>query len=254
MAGKPIVVANWKMHPATRADAKLLFAATKRIAEKQPSASIIVAPPSLYLSELARGYRGRALNFAAQHAREGDVGAFTGDISMAQVKDGHARYVLVGHAERRAAGESDEDTRKQIVSALANGLLPILCVGERQRDSGGEHLLFVKAQLRTALFDVDEKTVARVIIAYEPVWAIGAPEAMSPRQMHEMVIFIRKTIVEMRGAGGHNVKVLYGGAIDDTTAHGMVAEGDVSGLLVGRASTDAKEFSLLISSLSNKRS
>ena len=253
MARKTIIVANWKMHPRARAEAKAMLSATKKIAERAPGAAIIVAPPSIYLSELPGTSSGKKIQFAAQHAHAGDIGAYTGEISMAQVKDAKARYVLVGHAERRAAGESDEDTRMQVASALLYGLTPIICVGERERNSRGEHLLFIRAQLRAAFTDVADTMVQKCIVAYEPIWAIGASEAMPPRQMHEMAIFIRKTIHELRGERGQDLKVLYGGAVDDSNARSMLSEGDVAGLLVGRASTNAEEFAALIRAITTKK-
>ena len=253
MAGKPIIVANWKMHPRARTEAKSLLAATRKIGERSPNVSIIVAPPAIYLHDLTGTYTGKKINFAAQHAHEGDVGAYTGEVSMAQVKDGKARFVLVGHAERRAAGESDDDTRAQVASALSYKLTPIICVGERERSPKGEHLLFVRAQLRAAFTDVADTDVLKCIVAYEPVWAIGATGAMPARQMHEMAIFIRKTLVELRGERGQDLKVLYGGAVDESNARSMLAEGDVAGLLVGRASTDGEEFAALIRAITIKQ-
>src|SRR3989338_419872 len=172
---------------------------------------------------------------------------------MAQVRDTKARFVLVGHAERRAAGEGDDDTRVQAASALSLSLTPIVCVGERERSAAGEHLLFVRSQLRAAFGDVAYEMVQKCIVAYEPIWAIGASEAMPPRQMHEMAIFIRKTIHELRGERGQDLKVLYGGAVDDSNARSMLSEGDVAGLLVGRASTNAEEFAALIRAITTKK-
>jgi triosephosphate isomerase len=243
---KSIVVANWKMNPATFREAEKLFAATKKAAEAAPSVSLILAPPSIYLRELATQYKGRRIQFAAQTIHPGAGGSFTGEISLAQVKDAKARYALVGHAERRALGETNEDTRLKVASALAQKMTPILCVGEQKRDGSGEHFTFVRDQLRAGFFDIAPTGVARVIVAYEPVWAIGADQPMPPREMHEMSIFIRKTIVEFRGQKGHNVSILYGGAIDEGNAAAMLQDGDVTGLLVGRASTDAEEFSRLL--------
>ena len=249
MAGKFVVVANWKMHPATLREARRLFEATKKIAEKAPRASIIVAPSSIHLAPLAAGYKGKRVEFAAQNAHEGEVGAFTGDISVAQAKDAKARYLLVGHAERREAGETNDETRLTVASALSYGLTPILCVGEHARSASGEHFTFVRDQLKAGFQSVEPSAVAKTLVAYEPVWAIGSEEAMSPRAMHEMAIFIRKTIVELHGAKGHAVKILYGGAISEHNASAMLLYGDVAGLLVGRASIDPKEFALLIESI-----
>ncbi len=249
MAAKYIVVANWKMHPSTLREARKLFDATRKIAEKASKVSTILAPSSLHLLPLSSEYKGKKLQFAAQNAREGDEGAFTGDISVGQVEDSKAEYLLVGHAERRERGETNDDTRQKVASALAHGLTPILCVGERVRSASGEHFTFVREQLKAGFQSVDPNTAHKVMVAYEPVWAIGSEEAMSPRSMHEMAIFIRKTIVELHGAKGEKLKILYGGAVNQENAAHMLLYGDVVGLLVGRASVDPKEFALLIESV-----
>ena len=129
-------------------------------------------------------------------------------------------------------------------------MTPILCVGETSRDVSGEHFNLIKEQLRIALTDVPPAKVSQVIIAYEPVWAIGATRAMEPRDMHEMSIFIRKSVVELHGKEGMNMKILYGGSIDETNAVGMLRDGDVGGFLIGRASIEAEKFALLVHALS----
>jgi triosephosphate isomerase len=246
---RSLVVANWKMHPQTFAQAKALFTATKKAVEAAPSVELIVAPPSLYLHELAASYRGKKIQFAAQNAHFDKSGAYTGEISLPQVHDAGARSVLIGHAERRAFGETNDDTRKKVTEALALKLTPILCVGEAQRNQQGEHFAFVKEQLRAGFSEVAPSALSRVVVAYEPVWAIGAVNAMEPRQMHEMAIFIRKSIVEAYGEKGHSVKILYGGAVDAENAGTMLTEGDVVGLLVGRVSTDALAFKNLLTTI-----
>ena len=248
---KSIVVANWKMNPLTVREARALFIATKKAADSARDVRIIVAPPSLYLYELAASYRGKRVQFAAQDARAEIEGAHTGEVSLTQVKDAGAQLVLIGHAERRANGETNEDTHRKMNEALRLKLSPVLCIGEHERTDAGEHFAFVKAQLLTAFSDVAPAAFARILIAYEPVWAIGATSAMSPRDMHEMAIFIRKTIVEAYGARGHTIKILYGGAVDAENAPHMLSDGDVDGLLVGRVSTDAKAFSTLLSAIQN---
>lgn len=246
---KAIVVANWKMHPASFREAKRLLEVTKRATERAHGVSVIIAPPSIFLRELRKVSHGKKISFAAQSAHFENVGAHTGEISMHQVKDARVPYVLIGHAERRAAGESNEDTRKKIVSALANGITPILCVGEKERSHSGEHFTTIRDQLRTAFMDVQPQKVSRVLIAYEPVWAIGAQTAMSPRDMHEMAIFIRKTIVELHGEAGHALTILYGGSVEEKNAGDMVRHGDVKGLLVGRASEEAVRMIALLQAL-----
>jgi triosephosphate isomerase len=246
---RSIVVANWKMNPQTMREAKRLFEATRRAAESAKNVSIIVAPPSIFLRELSTNYKGKKLSFAAQNAHFQKDGAYTGEISMIQVKDSKASGVIIGHAERRGMGETNEETRAKVNAALAAKLAPIFCIGEHKRSGSGEHFLFVKEQLRAGLQDVVPGNLGKIVIAYEPVWAIGATEAMSPRQMHEMAIFIRKSLVGSHGEKGMKAKILYGGSIDETNAREMLVEGDVQGLLVGRASTDAERFTTLIRSL-----
>lgn len=246
---KSIVVANWKMNPQTMREAKKLFEATRKAAEGVKSVSVVIAPPSVFLRELSMGYKGKRLSFAAQNAYFQKEGAYTGEVSMPEVKDAKASAILIGHAERRAMGETNGETRAKVNMALSQKLQPIFCIGEHQRSGSGEHFLFVKEQLKTGLQDVVPGNINKIIIAYEPVWAIGATQPMSSRQMHEMAIFIRKTVVGSHGEKGLKMKILYGGSIDETNAREMVVEGDVQGLLVGRASTDAQKFAELIKSL-----
>ncbi|HEY4487346.1 MAG TPA: triose-phosphate isomerase family protein [Candidatus Paceibacterota bacterium] len=249
MAAKYIVVANWKMNPMTLRDAKKLFQMTKKMADAASNMSIIVAPPAIYLQPLTALYKGQKVQFAGQSAHEAASGPFTGEISIAQVKNAKARFLLVGHAERREHGETNEDTARKVSAALKEGIIPILCVGEARREQSGSHFTFVREQLRAALQSVEQNAVTKIIVAYEPVWAIGSEEAMSPRAMHEMAIFIRKTIVEMHGAKGYGVKILYGGAVSEKNAGAMLKEGDVVGLLVGRASINPKELAALLTAI-----
>jgi triosephosphate isomerase len=248
---KSLIVANWKMNPPSMREAKKLLEATKKAADRVSGVTVIVAPPSLYLRELRASYKGKKILFAAQNAHSDAAGAHTGDISMPQVKDAHATYVIIGHAERRALGETNEITCKKIAAALANGLTPIFCVGEAKRGESGEYFDFVRAQVREGLANTPTAKISRIIIAYEPIWAIGATVAMSPRDMHEMAIFIRKTIVDMHGPAGHSIKILYGGSIEEKNAPEMLRGGDVDGLLVGRASTETDRVTLLLQAIGN---
>lgn len=245
---KAVVVANWKMHPQTFKDAKKLFDGTKKAIEPLKSVSVIVAPPAVFVRELAKGYRGR-IAFATQGARAESEGAFTGDVSLAQMKDARCTHAIVGHAERRAKGETNEDVAAQLKQALALGLSPILCVGEKERSVDGRHFAFIKEELRSALAGVKPADIKKMLIAYEPVWAIGAAKPMTPRDMHEMSIFIRKCVVESVGEPGMDIRILYGGAIDQNTARPMIEHGDVHGLLVGRASVDIGIFTAMLESL-----
>lgn len=244
---KSIVVANWKMNPGTFREAKKLFDATRKAADAAKSVAVIVAPPMLYLRDLLIAYKGKRISFAAQNVHSEAAGSFTGEISAPQLKDARVSYAIIGHAERRAMGESNLDANKKVLAALGAGVTPILCIGEKSRSQTGDHFVYVRDQILDGLTSVPPQKLSKVLIAYEPVWAIGAEKPMSPEAMHEMAIFIRKTIVESMGQGGMTVKMLYGGSIDEHSAADMLQNGDVSGLLIGRASTDSKKIAALLS-------
>jgi triosephosphate isomerase len=248
---KSLLVANWKMNPPTFKEAKKLFEATKKAADTAKSVSIVVAPPAIYVRELRASYRGKRIAFGVQNAHFEAKGSYTGEISMAEAKDAGAAYVIIGHAERRAMGETNDDTRQKVAAAIARSLLPILCVGEVVRKQEGEHFDFIKEQLKAGFADVLVAKIPRIVIAYEPVWAIGAEAAMNPRDMHEMAIFIRKTIVGLYGEKGMGVKILYGGSVDETNASDMLTNGDIAGLLVGRASADPEKLTTLVRAIKN---
>ena len=247
---KALIIANWKMNPRTFAEAKKLFEATKKIADKARGITLVVAPPVAFLREIRASYRGKKIVFGAQNTHNELYGSYTGETSTPQVMDAGASWVLIGHAERRDMGETDMDIQKKVATALAVKMTPVLCVGEKTRSiSGGEHFEYIKEQLRVGFKNVPTSKLGKVVIAYEPVWAIGADEAMNPHDMHEMAIFIRKTLFEIYGKPGMSAKILYGGSVDEKNAPVMLRDGDVDGLLVGRASVDAKQFTLLVQAI-----
>lgn len=243
------MVLNWKMNPATEKEALSLFLSTKKITEKIKDVHVIVAPPAVFLSKIDSTYKGKKISFAVQSARAEASGPYTGSIALSQAASVGARYAIIGHAERRAAGETNEDTRAQVVSAYALSMTPILCVGEKTRTPDNDHLQFIREQLRVGCTDVPATKIASIIIAYEPVWAIGATKPMAPHEMHEMAVFIRKTLHELYGPRAMNAPILYGGSIDEVSAPSMLTLGDVKGLLVGRASIDVAKLQALMESI-----
>ncbi len=246
---KALIVANWKMNPPTFREAKKLLEDTKRAAEKY-HVSVVVAPPAIFVRELAARSRGKRVLFATQHAHADESGAHTGEISISQAQDAKVSYVLIGHAERRAQGETNADTKKKVAATCMLGLTPVLCVGEIERGQSGEYFNYISEQLRTALSDLSPAQLLRTLIVYEPLWIIGTDRTMSPHEMHQMSIYIRKTIVEMYGDIGHKMKILYGGSLNATNTPAMLIGGDIHGLLLGRASVDAIEFTKLLKAVS----
>ena len=237
------------MLPATAQEAKKLFDATKKAANTLKNVDVVVVPPSIFLRDISVSYRGKKVAFGLQDVHWEKMGAYTGSISLMQGLDAHASYALVGHSERRAAGETNDETRKKVAAALAAKVTPILCVGEKTRSSNGEHFDFIKEELQAGFKDVDASRISKVIVAYEPIWAIGKETTMSPREMHEMTIFIHKVIAGMHGNGALSIKILYGGAVTEANAVPMVTEGNVYGLLVGHVSTEAKRFGELLAAV-----
>ena len=248
---KVLVVANWKMNPSTFREAKKLFEATKKAVAKMRSVSVVIAPPAIYLRELAALNRSGKIALGMQHAHCAPDGAHTGDISLAQAHDAKATYCIIGHAERRALGETNNDTRQKVAAALAAKITPVLCVGEEVRTPSGDYFEVVREQLRVALKDVPANKLSKVVVVYEPIWTVGKDTTMNPRDMHEMSIFLRKVAVEAYGEEGHNLTILYGGSVDASNAAAMLSEGDVKGFLVGRASLDAPKFARLLSVIAN---
>lgn len=244
---KALIIGNWKIYPKSAKEAKKVFDATKKAIESAKSVTLVVAPPTMYLRELIAGYRGKKVSFACQHVQsDPEGGAYTGDVSIVQAKDAGASYVIVGHSERRAQGETNAEVQKKVAALIAARLTPVVCVGESSRTTEGDYFGFVREQIRAAFALVPRDKVNKVIVAYEPVWAIGGETAMSPRDMHEMAIFIRKTIAEACGIDGLSVKIIYGGSVNENNAVAMLKEGDVVGLLPGHVSVDPVRFAALL--------
>lgn len=241
MKRKTIIAGNWKMNPGTRDEARAIFLATRRAIEKNDNVTAIVCPPLLYVRELAGLAKGRKRLFVgAQNCFFETQGAYTGEVSAGQLADNGARYVIVGHSERRVMGETDEVINKKIKVAIKAGLTPIVCVGEKERDSDGHYLSFIQQSLNTLLMGIAGVDLDQIIIAYEPVWAIGKSEkdAMKTHDLHEMAIFIRKTLAKPYGTtAAFKLPILYGGSVGPSTVREHLEAG-VQGLLVGRASAD----------------
>lgn len=237
------------MYPQSLRTAQHLVSATKKVLRTARGMQVVIVPPAVFLRDLSKGARSAKLLYGAQQAHFEKEGAFTGEVSMGMVRDAGASYVLVGHSERRTAGESVADTRKQVAAALAVGLKPILCVGEQVRDDNGDYLQGFAEQLLQGLADVPKNRIKDVLIAYEPVWAIGGEQAMEPNSIHEVVLYIRKTLMEPFGKAALSIPILYGGSVTEESAHGILTEGEVQGLLVGHVSVDSDRFSTLLHSL-----
>ena len=250
---KKLVIGNWKMNPATVAHAKRIIVATKKTARILEHTSVVMCPPFPFITyALPRGG-------AAGHAKDPKVGAqdvsfeeagpFTGDVSVAMLADMGLSYVIVGHSERRKTGETNDIVARKAIAAAAGGLVAVVCVGEETRDTDGAYLDFIKEQIKSSLVGFSRKAVTdgKLVIAYEPIWAIGAKDAMTPGAIHEIGIFIKKVLSDIYGQDeATTVLILYGGSVNFRNAADIIAMGDVDGLLVGRESVNQPGFSELL--------
>lgn len=238
---KKLIVGNWKMFPERVEDAKKIVADVRRAIPKIRKTNVVLCPPHIYIP-LFSGIKKGALHLGAQDTNELPSGSLTGEVSISQIEQFNVDYVIVGHSERRKMGESDDLISKKVKAVVDYGMIAILCVGEESRDHNGDYLDFVRNQISVGLKSVEKKDLNKIVVAYEPIWAIGAKEAMQPRDVHEMGIFVRKVLRDIFGDYAKDVPVLYGGAADKFNADSIVREGEVSGLLVGRQSLASKDF------------
>lgn len=254
MPSRKLFVANWKMNPVSHDEARKLFLASRKVSDKFTKVEVVLCPPAVFLGrlgDLAR--KSKRLSLGAQDVFWESEGSFTGELSPIMFQDLGARYAIVGHSERRALGETDEVVNRKILACLRAGLQTILCVGEKIRDSEAEYLGFVRGQLQVALNKVLRTDLPSLVIAYEPVWAIGknSSGAITSRDLHVMSIFLRKTLSEIYDrASAEQVRLLYGGSVSPENVAALVSEGEVDGLLVGRESRKPESLPAIFEALS----
>lgn len=244
MRKKKVIVGNWKMNPASGKEAAGIFSAVKKTSASLKKTETIVCPPFVYLSDLSK-QKGKCF-LGAQDVFWKDKGSFTGEISPAMLKSMSVSHIIVGHSERRAMGESNEIISRKVSAATAAGLLAILCVGENERADEVSHLNFVSRQIKESLAGFPAKFSDKIIVAYEPVWAIGenSKGPASPEDALEMSIFIKKVLTEIFGKKkAETTTILYGGSVDAGNAREFLEKGAMDGLLVGRESLNPKGFS-----------
>ena len=249
---KKLIVGNWKMNPQSRDLACQLAKDIKRSSVKLRGAGIVICPPVVYLRDVMDAFGKGKTALGAQDIFWEESGAYTGEISASMLKDSGARFVIIGHSERRALGETDEMINKKIKTALKNNIVPIVCVGERERDSHGYYMAAVKRQTEHAFLGVPGTALKNIVVDYEPVWAVGNKdfETPIPHDAVEMAIFVRKTLADSYGAKKvGDLRVLYGGSVNAKNAGEFLREKEIAGLLVGRESLDAKKFMAIVNSI-----
>ena len=252
---KKIIIANWKMNPFSAKEAEYILNGVKKTAAKLKKTQTVICPPFIYFNNLRKIIgKSTILFLGAQNSFWEIEGAFTGEVSPEMIKNSGGSYVILGHSERRALGESDEIVSKKTVVCLKTGLKTVVCIGEKVRDEQGDYLAFLKNEIRNSLNKVQKRFLRNLIIAYEPIWAIGKKdaEAMLPADIHETVIYIKKVLSEIYGQeSALAVPILYGGSVGGKNAGEIIKDGGVNGLLVGHQSLKPENFNEILRSVEN---
>jgi triosephosphate isomerase (TIM) len=242
----PYIAANWKMHKTVAEAVAFVDALLPRIAATQHD--VVICPPFTALGAVVERRYGTAVRVAAQNMHEEESGACTGEISPPMLVELDVDAVLLGHSERRQLfGETDEALARKVPAALAAGLEPILCVGESEeaRDAGQTEAV-LEGQLHADLAGVGSTDLAGVVIAYEPIWAIGTGRTATPDQAQEAIALIRARIESRSAEAAAAVRILYGGSVKPANASELITQPDVDGALVGGASLDPGDFAAIV--------
>ena len=249
---RTIVIANWKMNPQSQKEAEVLFRAILK-GKNFRKIDVVVCPPLLYIEKFKK--ISSKIIFGAQNIFYEKQGPFTGEISAGMLKDFGVKYVIIGHSERRNLGETNQDVNKKIKMALAFGLKPVICIGEIKRDESHEYFNTIKNQIEECLTGLNKNMVSKIIIAYEPVWALSTTtdhKDATALDSYEMSIFIKKIISDKFNLKKIMPRIIYGGSVDDKNCADFLINGGVSGVLVGGASLNADKFSKIINIAKDK--
>jgi triosephosphate isomerase len=249
---RPILTANWKLHKLRDETRTFVHDLNARLSaifgDHLQSVEIVIAPPFTALAEALLSLAGSPIGLAAQTVSAEASGAFTGEISAAMLADAGCRYCLIGHSERRQLfGETDEDVARKAAALLAAGVRPIVCVGETlaERESD-ETERTVERQLEVGLAKIPAAKATEVVVAYEPVWAIGTGLTATPEQAQRAHRFIRETLAHRFGTDAESIRIQYGGSVNAQNIAGLMAQPDIDGALVGGASLDPDSFAAIV--------
>lgn len=242
---KNIVAGNWKMNKTLQEGLTLAKGIEAALAGKKVNCDVIIGTPFIHLASVAQAIDTAKIGVAAENSADKASGAYTGEVSAAMVASTGAKYVILGHSERRAYyHETPEILKEKVLLALANNLTPIFCIGEvLEEREAGKHFDVVKAQIEGSLFNLPAEEFGKIILAYEPVWAIGTGKTATAAQAQEMHAFIRQTLAEKYGKEvAENCSILYGGSCKPSNAKELFANPDVDGGLIGGAALEVESF------------
>jgi triosephosphate isomerase len=243
----PLIAGNWKMHRTSAETEAFLDELLPRLPDRD-DVEVVVCPPFTSLAVAVDRTRESAVKVYAQTMHERDSGAFTGEISAPMLVEAGVDGVVLGHSERRTHyGENDRALQQKVPRALAAGLVPILCVGETEEErEAGETQRRLRHQVQEDLEKVETDRIAEVVIAYEPIWAIGTGKVATPDQAQEAIAFVRALVGDRSREAAERVRILYGGSVSADNAAELLALPDVDGALVGGASLEAESFAAIV--------
>ena len=242
-----LVIGNWKLNPSSLSDSNKLVEGISKKYKAKEAVIVAVAPPFVYLTEVAKKIGRKAIFLAAQDVSTEPLGPFTGEVSAAQLRDLKMEYVIIGHSERRAMGETDEQVQKKMLLALKYKLTPVVCIGERERDGQGNFYTFVEKQVKSLTSVLSATEIKKIVIAYEPIWAIGTGKTATAADVKEMQLFLFTVLTKIYDKiTAQKVTLLYGGSVKPDNARELHMEGGMGGFLVGGASLKANDFLAII--------
>jgi len=246
---KNIVAGNWKMNKTLQEGVALATELKDALANAKPNCEVIIGTPFIHLATVSELLKDSVIKVSAENCADKVSGAYTGEVSAAMVKSTGAEYCILGHSERRAYyGETYEILKEKVQLALANDLKPIFCIGEvkEEREAGKQNEV-VKAQLEGSVFNLSAEDFGKIVLAYEPVWAIGTGLTATPEQAQEIHAYIRGLVAEKYGNEvADNCTILYGGSCNAKNAAGLFVNPDIDGGLIGGASLKAEDFKAII--------
>ncbi len=250
---RPFVAANWKMYKTPQQATSFIAGFLPLISEQATQAEIAIFPPAIDLPAVVDGVQGSTVGVGAQNMHFADEGAYTGEIAAGMITALGAGYILIGHSERRQYGfETDEMVNRKLLTALRHNLVPVICVGEHLEERNDEQTEAVlHKQTYAALKDIHPEQAAPIVIAYEPIWAIGTGKTATPQMAADAHKFIRNEVAELLGRSvAESIRILYGGSVKPENARELMAQEEIDGALVGGASLDPASFYKIVQAAS----
>lgn len=242
-----LIIGNWKMNPSTLEKAEQLFGEIKKAVGTRFVSEVVIAAPSVFIGGINRIAKKTPIKLGAQDVFYEQAGAHTGEVSLPMLKSVGVSHVIIGHSERRAQGESNEEVQKNTAAVLQSGSTAVVCIGETMRDAHGDYFNVVESQLSSMLAGIKKAHLQRLVIAYEPVWAIGTQKHATAEDVQEMKLFIQRILADTFGRSAvAKVRILYGGSVGKDNAETLLSVGHADGFLVGGASLKPAEFAGIV--------